>query len=317
MNQKFQKPILILFLAICWLVASTVSLINQSKPVQSHKPQVLGITDETPRDPAQKARVPMRKEPFNVNAQADVLGKAYLVVDNQTQTILLEKSPNLKLPIASITKLLTALTAYEHLDPMENYLTPNIEQHYQIRPTLNLKPGQTVFMLDLLKSSLVCSANDSAQALALITEAHTQQKFVDLMNQTAQNIGMVNSHFSNALGFDSQYNYSTASDLLKLAKFSQNISAIKQLGKHKGVAFSSVEGQTYFCKSSNKLISESEEFENLKTGWTENSGGSMIVKAKNNQNEVLIILLNSPQREKDVKQLAELAFSQFYWDLEK
>jgi D-alanyl-D-alanine carboxypeptidase len=78
-----------------------------------------------------------------------------------------------------------------------------------------------------------------------------------------------------------------------------------------------MEGEQYFCKTSNKLLWENSEFENLKTGWTEKSNGSMIVKAKNDLNEILIILLNSTDREADVKLLADLAFQQFHWNLEK
>jgi D-alanyl-D-alanine carboxypeptidase (penicillin-binding protein 5/6) len=277
----------------------------------------LGLSIENPRDKRLAETLPpYKKQPFNYLMADSILAKAYLVMDTKTEKILLAKAVDTKLPIASLTKLLTALTAYEYLDPMANYLIPPINERYQVKPYLNLKPQSSVNFMDLFKGALICSANDAAESLALLTENLTHQKFTDLMNQKAKQLGMVNSNFSNPVGFDSEYNYSTAEDLLKLAKASQEIYAIKQLGKHRTVSFMSMENNQYVCKTSNRLILENSHFENIKTGWTEQSNGSMLVKAKDQNREILIVLLNSPDRDEDVKRLSTLAFTQFVWDLE-
>jgi D-alanyl-D-alanine carboxypeptidase (penicillin-binding protein 5/6) len=290
---------------------------NETEFNSSNKPRVLGAFTENPRNSLLTEFPPIKKTPYNGALEEKVLGKSYLVVDLKTHEILLERSSNLKLPIASITKLLTAITAYAYLDPMQDYPMPEINEKYRVKPALNLLKGQRIKMIDLLRSALVCSANDAAESLSQITELITQRDFIILMNEKAKSIGMLSSNFSNPTGFDSENNFSTAQDLLKLADYSLNISAIKQLGKLKRVDFNSMEGEQYFCKTSNKLLWENSEFENLKTGWTEKSNGSMIVKAKNDLNEILIILLNSTDREADVKLLADLAFQQFHWNLEK
>jgi D-alanyl-D-alanine carboxypeptidase len=317
---KNKKILTFLFTHLIFLnlyFPSAFSIQNRTALTQLNQPKVLGAFTENPRNAVLEQLPPIKKSPYNQALEDEVLGKAYLVIDLKTHEILLDKSPNLKLPIASITKLLTAVTAYDYLDPMQNYAVPKINEKYRVKPALNLLEDQKVKMVDLLKSALVCSANDAAEALSQITELVTQQEFIFLMNEKAKSIGMLNSNFSNPTGFDSENNFSTARDLLKLAEYSLNMSIIKQLGKLRRVDFSSLEGNQYVCKTSNKLIWENSEFENLKTGWTEKSNGSMIVKAKNHVNEILVILLNSPDREADVKRLADLAFQQFQWNLEK
>lgn len=283
-----------------------------SRPNQDFKlPQVLGAKDIAPRGAVSGNAFKIfwqlksgRLETANVKAAS------FLAYDAISGQALAEKSPKQKLPIASLTKLITAYVVYQNLD-LNEVITITNKPLTTTSPALNLKPGDQVLALDALNAMLVGSANDAAEVLAQATEKRTKKAFVQLMNETGQSLGMIGSHFDNPLGFDSEQNYSNAEDLSKLVDAVKTLPAFKVLGRKTEYAFRSLLGNRYFINSTNKLISRDPAIYAVKTGFTETAQGSLITQDDIAGKLVVIIVIGSPEREADTLKLKSAIGSGF------
>ena len=274
---------------------------------------VLGASVEQPRGAVGEFdHIPKKiiAGPLNV---FDISTKAFLVIDEPTQTVLLEKNSYEKLPIASLTKLMTALLAYEKLKPDE-YLEISREDMLSISPTLGFEVGEKLKISDLMESVLVCSANDAARALANAVAKQTDKSFIALMNETAVNLELIGTRFSNPNGFDSENNYSTARDLVKLAGYTQNFAAFKNLGKKTKVELTVENGKIFSCKATNKLVGKNLEIEAIKTGYTPWAKGSIIARVTQNGSSLIVVVIGSEDRESDLLRLSKIVFSGFSWE---
>src|SRR6185295_4692651 len=111
---------------------------------------------------------------------------------------LVEKNADQKVNIASLTKLLTGLVAYEMTDLNKSFIISR-KDVLDIAPSLGLKPGDSVKALDVFNAMLVGSTNDAALALADFTNRETEENFILLMNSKAESLGMTSSNFSNPM----------------------------------------------------------------------------------------------------------------------
>lgn len=151
---------------------------------------------------------------FNFRLQQEVTAASYLAVNLSDNSTILQKNANQAYPIASITKLMAAVIAQEHIKKGQTItLTEKMLEPLGQSPSLFL--GLNVSAENLLKASLIQSTNDASEALAYFLR---KDKFLDLMNQKAKELGMKNTSFSDASGL-SLANRSTAADLAKLIAY--------------------------------------------------------------------------------------------------
>jgi len=239
--------------------------------------------------------------------------QSFLVFDLNSGQELLGKNPTQKLAIASLTKLITALTAYNN---------SNLNQAFKIsgKDTLNVKPnlglaaGDEVRALDIFNSMLIGSCNDAAKALAEFTSRSSGNDFVELMNRQAAALGMQNSSFSNPMGFDSSGNYSTAEDLKLLITATQQLSAFTDLGRRTDYTFTGTKGKTYFTIATNSLIKDYPDIQAIKTGFTDEANGAMATKINIGDHQIVILVLDSQNREDDTLKLKAAVESNFAWE---
>lgn len=241
-----------------------------------------------------------------------ITAKSFLVYDQESGYVFFERQPRLQLPVASLTKLLSALVVYSQGNLQDKIKVIN-EDLLDTKPLVGLVPGETVLVYDLLNSMIVGSSNDAAQVLARYVSELKRKNFVTLMNEQAKELGMDDSKFSNPLGFDSKFNYSTAQDLKRLADFTQKLSVFVSLGKKEQYSFRSESGIIHTIQATNGLIKKHPEFEAIKTGYTETAKGSIITKAQLNGRGVVFIVLNSDNREADTLKLKEELTRVFKW----
>lgn len=270
---------------------------NQTRQNSFGQPQVLGAATGPLRGP----KMALTKQKFikiNEPWLKEVMAKSFLVYDGETGQNLLVKNSETQLGIASLTKLLTAYTAYQYLDMAGEVLVPS-STDINIRPSLGLKPNDSVKTLDLFNSMLIGSENDAAEVLAKALEKQTGQDPVGLMNQQAKTLGMNSSHFSNPYGFDYGNNYSTAEDLKKLIQTTQQLIAFTLLENKTGYEFKTSTGMRYFAKATNKLIGRQANIYAIKTGFTESSLGSIALKTYFEGRPIVVIVIGSQNREKD------------------
>lgn len=241
-----------------------------------------------------------------------ITAKSFLVFEESSGQDIESNNIQEKLPIASLTKLMTGLIAYENLD-LNNLVKVENSFKELTKPILYLEKGDMIKPYDLISSMMVGSANNVAYILANLVAKSTNSNFVELMNEKAKNLSMLDSKFSNPAGFDSESNYSTASDIKKLVLETQKKFLFQSLGKLKKYEFVDSENKTHSIKATNKLVFKNNQVETIKTGFTNEAGGSLVVKFKNGEKKIIVIVLGSADREGDAVQIAEQIFKSYIW----
>lgn len=242
-----------------------------------------------------------------------VFAQSFLVYDSNSQTVLFAKNQEDKVSIASLTKLMNALVSYTYVDTRKPFTIQTIPAD-AVNPILHLQVGDSVLPADLIQAMLVGSANDAALVLGDEVSRVTGRPMVELMNEQAQNIGMFNSHFSNPVGYDSEENYSTALDILTLVKKTEQYPIFDLDSRYTSYSFISEHGAKYKISATNKLIKGHPDIEAIKTGFTDDAQGAMVVRATNKGNPFIIIVLKSGDREGDVLKLKQITEDIFAWE---
>ena len=239
--------------------------------------------------------------------------RAALALDFHSGKILFEKNADEKLPMASITKLMTAIIIAEEEDLSE---TATISQNAAVTQgsKIWLYPGETMRVKDLLAALLIPSANDAGVALAEFS-AGTEENFIKKMNEKTEKLGLTNTHFSNTVGFDTKDHYSTARDLSLLATYAYKNPIIRSLASQSEMTIASVDGATtHKLSATNQLLGGELNVVGLKTGNTLSAGPSLVAVAKGPANhEVISVVLNSPQRFSETKLLLDWVYRTYSW----
>lgn len=276
-----------------------------------NQPQVLSETAIEPRGEALVAKtfIPQLSTALN---DSKVSAKSFLVFDLDSGTEIFSRQAEEQLPIASLTKLMTGLVVYRHAKLDENTTILDTDR-LSVSPSLGLIAGDSVKLQDLFNAMLVGSDNDAALALANYIQRKAGRDFVVLMNETAQQLNMTDSRFSNPLGFDSSYNFSSARDLKKLVEETQRYTAFTSLSRTTQYSMKGTLGYTYRTKTTNKLIARDKQVFAVKTGFTENAGGSMITKIESDGHRIILIVIGSENRELDTTILKRESLAKIVW----
>jgi len=237
------------------------------------------------------------QEPPSVRAHA------VLVADGATGEILFEQNAARRLPIASITKIMTALVTLEQARPRERVTVkgraPSIGES-----TIHLRVGERMSVRDLLAAALVQSANDAAFALAAHVGEGKVQRFVQLMNDRARELGLVDTHFVRPDGLDVPSHYSSALDVLDLSREAMKLPLFRRLVRLRG---GTIAGRRSLYAWNDLLRTRSYPgLIGVKTGHTDAAGWSQVAAAKRDGVTIYAVLLGSPTRAKRNRDLAEL-----------
>lgn len=213
-----------------------------------------------------------------------------------------------RLPMASLTKLMTALVVSETAD-LEAIVTVGPGTARETGTRIGLRPGEKVRARDLFDTLLIRSANDACRALA-DWHAGDQVKFVALMNARAQALGLRDTRFGDACGHDLPDQYSTARDLAVLARAALAVPLIAETAARTEHRFSTLGGRAFHVRNTNALLGRLRGAKGLKTGYTPGAGRCLIALAQRDGHEVLAVLLHAPDRWWDSVGLVELAFEE-------
>lgn len=242
----------------------------------------------------------------------DVQAKAVLVYEPEGGLTLLQRNEDKKLPIASLTKLMTALVAQQQPD-FSKPIVITSDDRLQVAPILGVRNGDSIMPADLVKAMLVGSANDAAWTLA--NHFGGREAFVNQMNAMAEQLGLKNTHYSNPVGFDSDENYSTAADLKVLAQYALDHLPYSEIWQQSNYSFSSAAGNKYFIKNSNRLIFGHNNIKSIKTGLTPMALGNMIVQAENDQGDKIVaIVLGTADRDSNTLEVINYIYRAFSWE---
>jgi D-alanyl-D-alanine carboxypeptidase (penicillin-binding protein 5/6) len=209
--------------------------------------------------------------------------------------VLYEHESGKRLSPASLTKIMSALVILEQgrLDDLVT-VSPNAARAHKTH--LRLKPGQVFTMEDLLKGMLIMSANDACLA-AVEHVGGDEAQFVELMNHKAKALGLADTHFRNACGFDSPDHYSTAEDLAKLSVIALEQPTFRTLVREERTMIMPINGtHAYVLHNTNRLLGRVPGVEGVKTGFTSKAGRCLIAKVSQNGSDLLLVILNSNRR---------------------
>lgn len=248
--------------------------------------------------------------PDQITPNDAIDAKSYIAFDVITGDILAVKAPSTPVSIASLTKLMTGYLALKH-GLLDEVITLTEQNPVTVSPALGLKAGDRIKGVDLFNAMIVGSANDAAQALGEILEQKNRTPIAEQMTAEANSLGMNNTRFANALGFDSDKNYSTAADLKLLVQAVEGMKPFTDLKNKTGYGFVSESGQSYYIKATNRLVGKKLGIEAIKTGYTDEAKGAMATSFLLGDRRIAIIVLNSKQREADTLKIKEQLSQQF------
>ena len=243
----------------------------------------------------------------DINDPFPKAGASYLLQINGMTTW--SHKPDLRLPMASITKIMTALIVLENTKP-EDIVTISQTAAKETGTRLGLRAGERVYVKDLLSAALIHSANDACRALADHVGGN-ESGFVELMNIHAKKLGLTNTHFQNSSGHDHQKHYSTANDIALLTIISLNNPTISKMVSTVSMKIKTVNGKRVFLlKNKNEIIGRYEGAQGVKTGFTSKAGKCLVAYAKRDETDVLLVLLNSPNRWFIAVEMMDRAFAE-------
>ncbi len=230
---------------------------------------------------------------------------AYLVeIDGE---VVWGKQTDTQLPQASLTKLMTGLLVLEQ-NQLEDIAVINADAAHETGSRLFLRQGEQFHVQDLLEGALIASGNDACHALADHL-AGNQAKFVTLMNKRALELGLTHTRFQNACGHDSPNHYSSVNDLAKLTHEVLKHSEVLGITSKENVMITSLNGHSYKGNNKNALIGRYPGAVGLKTGSTDKAGKCLVVYAKRDGHEVLLVMLHGKDRWWDAVDMLDLAFA--------
>ena len=206
---------------------------------------------------------------------------------------------------ASLTKIMTAMLAIE--SGRMNEVVTITREMIQVEPTkAGLRVGEKFYLRDLVKAAMVMSANDAAMSIGVFLGDGDVDKFVGMMNRKAKTIGMKNTNFTNPCGFDIGHHYSTALDLLTLSEYAIKNNSFNDMAKLKRHDFQAVNTKrSYAAYTHNKLLNNYKYAVGIKTGYTQKAGPCLIARAKKDNKDILVVMLNSEHRWNDIKTIFE------------
>jgi serine-type D-Ala-D-Ala carboxypeptidase (penicillin-binding protein 5/6) len=242
-------------------------------------------------------------------ATPHVGGRAYLVQNATTGDVVLAKNARQRVPIASITKLMTVLVALEHAR-LDDVVTVSGAAAARGESSIFLSPGERLTVRELAQAALIQSANDAAAALADHVGGGSRAEFVAMMNAKARALGLRDTRFANPDGLDAPGHYSSARDVTRLARVAMRNPAIRGMVRTTETTISG--GRR--LETWNDLLYTFPGLLGVKTGHTSGAGWSQVAAARGPGFVVYATLLGEPTRtgrNEDLTQLLAWGISRF------
>jgi len=245
--------------------------------------------------------------PVQAAGAPSVSAQAAVVYEPQSGTLLYRKEADTKRPMASTTKLMTALLAAERLSPETTVRVP--AKAVPVEGTqIGLAAGDTVTVRDLLAGLLLASGNDAANALALLM-APTMADFADRMNEKARSLGMSHSVFVTPSGLDEGEHGASARDMAVLGAAVLEQPVLAELCAAT-TATVTVAGRRMTLTNHNKLLRLVDGCVGLKTGFTRQAGRCLVSAVRRDGITLIAVTLHAPDDWDDHAALYDYAFSQ-------
>ncbi|MEY4767579.1 MAG: hypothetical protein RL637_218 [Pseudomonadota bacterium] len=224
--------------------------------------------------------------------QPNLDASSYLLEDFNSGQILAQKNADIRLPPASLTKIMTAYVVYRELASkhftVNDLVTISAKAWQTGGSKMFVEAGKQVRMEDLIKGMIIQSGNDASVALAEYVGG-TEDNFIKMMNQHAARLGMTNTHFENSMGLPVDNHYTTARDLVILTRaLISEFPEYYRWDSQKEFTYNKITQQ-----NRNKLLWRDNSVDGVKTGFTDAAGYCMVASAKRNDMRLISVVMGT------------------------
>lgn len=243
---------------------------------------------------------------------ATISAQAAYLIDSQKRTVLFEKNADERLPMASLTKIATAVVVLNEYRLDEIVTVP--EACAALPPNeMGLVSNEKISVENLLYGMLVASGSDAACALS----HHFDGNFLELMNRKARELGLSQTHFENEVGLDGENgnHLSTAKDLVRLSQAALKNGVFRKIVGTRQVNVSDVsQTRWHNLVSTSELLFTLPGTTGVKTGQTEQAGGCLAVSYERDGREIIGVILGSDDRFGEMQEILNWIFKVYTWD---
>ena len=244
----------------------------------------------------------------SVSYGADISARHYALLEAESKDTVCESGGHIKAPMASTTKIMTAILAIENGDPSKTVVIPKEATGIE-GSSIYLKEGESLTLEELTYALMLESANDAAMAIA-IEIGGSLDGFVEMMNEKAYELGLGNTHFTNPHGLDNEEHYTTAYDLARLATYAMENPVFKEIVSTKKKVIPMEDGCRVLINH-NKLLRLYDGAIGVKTGFTKRSGRCLVSCAERDGVRLICVTLNAPGDWCDHKKLLDYGFTKY------
>lgn len=243
--------------------------------------------------------------------EIDITSRIALIYDRASGKILYEKNGNKQTPMASTTKIMTAIVVLENAK-LTDTVTISQKAASIGGSRLGLKKNDKITVNDLLYGLMLRSGNDAAVALANHVGGSIEG-FADMMNKKALEMGLTNSHFVVPHGLDNEGHYTTAYELAKIADYALKIDKFKEIVGTK-VTTIYINGYAKKINNTNNLLGSVSGVYGVKTGFTNGAGRCLVTACKRDDLDIITVIIGADTnniRSKDTIKLIQYAYTEF------
>lgn len=286
-------------------------------PRFGHPSEIKGTT--TNRIKVQKlpelAPLPARREKY---VEPNISARNIAVIDVDTGYFLYEKESDKSIPVASLTKVMTAMIVLENLQLNKVVEIPN-EANQTIGSLILFKKGEKMTIENLLYALLISSGNDAALALAM--QFGTVDNFVKIMNEKAKKLGMKNTSFKDPAGLNDE-GVSSTRDMATLMAYALRNQTFKKIINTSQLDITSSDGTiVHKLENSNRLVKEEMYYPGIiggKTGFTPIAGHNLVAAASRDNHTIVTVIINTYSQTNDASAIEtnkalDWAFSNHVW----
>lgn len=250
---------------------------------------------------------------YNVSAnEIEILApaKAMVVLEGNSNKVLYEFNSNERLPMASTTKIATAIVAIENCDDFDKKFRVSGKSIGIEGTSIYLKEGEELSMRELLYGLILASGNDCAVAIAEYFDG--EENFIKMMNDFVDKLGLENTHFDNPHGLDSDTHYTSAYDLAMITSYALKNPMFKEIVSTERMVIEPTEiYQARYLKNKNKLLFKSDNCVGVKTGFTDNAGRCLVNAHEENNMQIISVVLNCQPMFEECERLTNLALENY------
>jgi serine-type D-Ala-D-Ala carboxypeptidase (penicillin-binding protein 5/6) len=286
-------------------------------PAHDGRPQVVARPLQVSNGPAQAADPGDRPLALALTATSDRVRLRFkrpprsgLLFDLDTGAVLWRRLPDRVLPIASLTKMMTAILVVDHAKPDDKVRVTKEALAYKGSAVGVLPKGKRVKLETMLNGLLLPSGNDAAIALAQRMSG-TVAHFVERMNERAGDLGLSCTRFSSPDGFENAGNHSCAIDLAEMARAVLDRPRLARIVRRRRAVlpFPIKGGRLYLFNNNPLLRTGYPGAIGIKTGYTDAAGRCLVAAARRNGRRLGVVLLHSPDPGKQARQLLDRGFA--------